>query len=137
MVCVLATQPSSTRGHQPRKSGIEFRVVARRGLALDADVRLETLPFDQPPALVEERRVRHVDVATIDERGNGIQAGESAPGARADDRAETELSEIEREVFAGRNGHVADEQRLAAELRAPARRGPAVLTAVATGRGVQ
>src|SRR5688572_483301 len=70
---------------------IELRVSGRRGIALDGEIGVESVSFDQPPAPVEERRVRNVHRAAVDQRRNGIEAGEPAPRAGTDDRPEPEL----------------------------------------------
>ena len=60
---------------------------------------------------------RHGDAAAVDERRRPADADEPAPRARADERAEPGLAEVEREGVAARSAPAVDQHDLGPAVR--------------------
>ncbi len=84
------------------------------------DVRIDAVALDAPrPVLVVEREARHAHVTAVDQRRVPRQTDQTAPGPRADERADAPLPEPERERVAARTGGLVDEHALGTVVANP------------------
>src|SRR6266478_9365683 len=77
----------------------------RPGIVLDLDVGIDAVAFDDPLTFGAcERRLRHEDRASVDQRAPVPDADHAAPRAFADQRTEPSLTKHRRENIAVRSG---------------------------------